>query len=202
MTVFADIYENDAWGCGSGAGSLASVTIGYRHFIESFIHLNNIRTVVDCGCGDWQFSRFIDWGGARYLGYDVVPSVIAANTAAFATPPRVEFRHYGGDFAELPAADLLICKDVLQHLSHRRIGDFIEATRGRFRHSLITNCVYPAQDCNREIDDGSFRPLDLRGAPFHLPFAAVHSFSGTLPGSGQYWNKIVLLGSNPARLAP
>jgi hypothetical protein len=27
------------------------------------------------GCGDWSFSRSIDWGMATYVGIDVVPDV-------------------------------------------------------------------------------------------------------------------------------
>ncbi len=196
MTVFADIYEKDAWGSGSGAGSLTEVTIGYRHFLETFVQLNAVRSVVDCGCGDWQFSRFIDWGGARYLGLDVVDSVIAANQAAFGNPPLVDFRAYDGQFANLPGGDLLICKDVLQHLSRPRIEEFLEATRGRYRFRLITNCVLPQSQCNAEIETGSFRPLDLRQTPFGLPFTALYSFNGTLPGSGQIWKKIVLLATD------
>jgi SAM-dependent methyltransferase len=153
--------------------------------------------VVDCGCGDWQFSRFIDWGQARYAGFDIVASVIAANTKAFAEPPRITFSLYDGQFANLPEGDLLICKDVLQHLSERRIYEFIDAIRGRYRHCLITNCVLPDAQCNRSIEDGSFRPLDLRRPPFDLRLAAVHSFSGALPQSGAMWKKIVLLASPP-----
>src|SRR6478735_6812488 len=72
VNVFEHIYRNDLWHGGSGPGSLPSVNRPYVRFLHGFLRANQIQTVVDLGCGDWQFSRRIDWGGARYLGLDVV----------------------------------------------------------------------------------------------------------------------------------
>ena len=59
--TFQRIYENNLWGFGSGHGSLPRVTKSYRLFIENSIREKQISSAVDFGCGDWQFSRFIDW---------------------------------------------------------------------------------------------------------------------------------------------
>jgi SAM-dependent methyltransferase len=83
--AFRRHYESSdsQWGGHSGDGSLPYWTIEYRTFLERFLHMNNIRSVVDIGCGDWQFSRFINWGNIRYVGLDVVPSVVDANQKIF-----------------------------------------------------------------------------------------------------------------------
>jgi len=42
------------------------VTGPYRTSLEDFIRANGVRSVLDYGCGDWQFSRLIDWQQAFY----------------------------------------------------------------------------------------------------------------------------------------
>ena len=59
-------YEDDDsdWGGHSGAGSLPFWTIGYRAMLENFIAMNEIKSIVDLGCGDWQFSKFMNLEGS------------------------------------------------------------------------------------------------------------------------------------------
>jgi hypothetical protein len=68
---FEYIYAANIWGHGSGGGSSPINTRGYRRFLQNFLRKNNIKSVVDLGCGDWQFSHLIDWKGIRYSGFDV-----------------------------------------------------------------------------------------------------------------------------------
>ena len=87
---FTYIYDNEKWGKnkGSGEGSRPKFNQEYIPFLEDFLKTNNIKSVIDFGCGDWQFSRYIDWGDKPfstmpkidYLGLDVVDSVIDNNT--------------------------------------------------------------------------------------------------------------------------
>jgi hypothetical protein len=41
-----------------GWGSRVSMTVTYRYIIESFIRLNDVHSVLDVGCGDWQFHPY------------------------------------------------------------------------------------------------------------------------------------------------
>lgn len=86
--VFRKKYEDDAsdWGKNSGPGSHPYHTIDYVAFLSKFIHMNNIRSIVDIGCGDWQFSQNINFQGTKYLGLDIVSSVIERNKALYARP--------------------------------------------------------------------------------------------------------------------
>ncbi len=61
----------------------AGQDVEYRAFVQQFMSRNSVRSVVDLGCGEWQFSRLIDWTGVRYLGVDVVPAVIEKNRPRF-----------------------------------------------------------------------------------------------------------------------
>ena len=196
--VFEEIYRINGWGQGSGEGSLPANTRPYVRFLQKFLRGQQIRSVVDLGCGDWQFSHLIDWDGIAYGGYDLVSSVIDANRRKYARD-NVAFHLFDGDFDRLPAGDLLIAKDVLQHWSIANINRLRPAL-SRFRFSLITNCVNPdGPTANQDIGDGAFRPLDLRRPPFAWPLTEVFAFSEPRPWwkrlvSRPRWQKNVLLG--------
>jgi SAM-dependent methyltransferase len=174
--VFRTIYERGIWGGGSGSGSAPEHAGPYMEFLGAFLHFNKVRSVVDVGCGDWQFSRHIDWGERRYEGIDVVPSVIEANRRRFGTPTRtftcVNLLEEG---TPRPSGDLLLMKDVLQHLSNENAAKLL-ALASRFRFSLITN---DHADVNADCRNGDTRPLDIRAAPFDVRHAAVISAYGT-----------------------
>ena len=100
--------------------------------------------------------------------------VIKQNKAQF-QKENVRFSLYDGDFSKLPAADLLICKDVLQHLNNARIEEFIH-NLPRFKFALLTNDICEPKDkrLNADIVASKYRPLDLRLPPFSLNLKIVH----------------------------
>jgi 2-polyprenyl-3-methyl-5-hydroxy-6-metoxy-1,4-benzoquinol methylase len=162
---FSEIYENDEWGFGSGVGSLPLNNVEYIRFVKAFIEHNRIRSVVDVGCGDWQFSRFIDWTGVNYVGLDVVDGLVSRNQRHFARE-GISFRTLAND-ADLPSADLLVCKDVLQHLPNASIRRYLDLFKARARFLLITNDDWPAEELmNTEIAEGQWRPVRLDRPPF------------------------------------
>jgi hypothetical protein len=82
---------------------------------------------------------------------------------------------------QLPAADLLIAKDVFQHWSDEAVLEFLPVL-ARFKYALITNCVNPSGPTkNLPIVDGDFRYLDLRLPPFNVAARAVYSFTDYRP---------------------
>ena len=173
---FIEIYEKNEWGSGSGWGSLDNHTKDYRDFLQTFISQNGIASVVDMGCGDWQFSRFLDWNGVIYQGYDVVPSVVRTNNERYSSP-NISFSLYSGKPYDLPPADLLIVKDVLQHLPNQVVLEFLSCLP-KYRYALITNCINPkGNTINEDISAGDFRYLDLRLPPFNLKAKEVFSYS-------------------------
>ncbi len=82
---FETIYREKLWGVNeenegySGGGSELENVLPYYQYLTNFIQEHHIRSVVDLGCGDWTFSKCIDWTGIDYIGYDVVESVIEKN---------------------------------------------------------------------------------------------------------------------------
>jgi 2-polyprenyl-3-methyl-5-hydroxy-6-metoxy-1,4-benzoquinol methylase len=194
---FEQIYATNEWGGGSGEGSFPIHTRGYVDFLQRFLAQRRVTSVVDMGCGDWQFSRSIQWGNINYRGYDVVRSVIEENCRKYSAP-NISFHLYSGNAAELPPADLLISKDVLQHLSDESVARVLPSL-SRFKYSLLTNCVNPrGTTIPSDIADGDFRYLDLRLPPFNLAATEVFSFTNSMNAierffKGPRWSKRVLL---------
>ncbi len=177
---FEEIYASNEWRHGSGSGSLPKHTRGYVRCLQRFLREQAIETVVDLGCGDWQFSRFLRWQGLEYRGFDIVSSVIEQNRARF-TAPNIEFHLFSGDVADLPPADLLIVKDVLQHWSDEAVQAFLPTLR-QYKYSLVTNCVNPGgETVHVDIADGDFRYLDIRRPPFNVEAEEITEFTNRRP---------------------
>jgi len=180
--VFTHIYDHAIWGTNSngegfsGGGSLPQNCKSYIGFLQHFMQEYNITSVVDAGCGDWEFSRYIDWSGITYVGYDVVESVIQKNIEKFSNT-NIHFRQGNILTLDLPPADLLLCKHVLQHLRNQDIIDFCKQL-SKYKYCLITNEVNPKtlSSNNDDIAIGGGHKIDLSKAPFNIPGSSVLHF--------------------------
>ena len=186
--AFTSIYDTLGWGTAedgdpsSGWGSFPVHSMSYMEFIQNFMRDNNIQNVVDLGCGTWEFSRYINWGDVNYVGVDVVQRVVDLNIKKFA---KSNITFIQGDIlsTNLPDGDLMVCKDVLQHLQNADIILFLERTK-KFKHRLITNDLaisftdsVDLKSNNRENEyRGRNRPLDLTKPPFNQKGVKVLSY--------------------------
>jgi hypothetical protein len=170
---FSRIYDESEWGRGSGSGSYPYFTIEYRAFLEKFLRMNSIKSVVDLGCGDWQSTRFLDLDDMLYMGFEVVESVIERNNASFGSETK-RFSMVPADLTAIPRADVLIMKDVLQHLPDHEILRYASLVFPRYRFCLITNSYEKnLVRKNVDIDYGDHRTLDLTAPPYNLDGAYV-----------------------------
>ncbi len=162
--AFTRIYQRDTWGGGSGQGSRPEFNGEYIATLQRFLRLNHIRSVVDFGCGDWQFSRLVHWGDITYTGIDIVDSVVAANSDLHASD-SIRFQLFE-DLASLPPADLILVKDVLQHLPNHLVREYLDHFKAHYRWLIITNDDLPHSELNQDIEAGAWRPLRLDLPPF------------------------------------
>jgi SAM-dependent methyltransferase len=178
--AFDSIYKSAMWGANaqgagnSGFGSTLRTTLLYRTFLGQLLKDLKIQSVVDAGCGDWEFSQAIDWTGIDYKGYDIVPAVIEHDKASYAKP-NIQF--FNADIIEtdLPPADLLISKHVLQHLPNADVQKFLTRQLHKYKYVLLTDgvSVGSMSSTNPDIKPGQYRPLDLTRPPFNLRGAKV-----------------------------
>jgi SAM-dependent methyltransferase len=167
--AFARAYKDGRWHHGSGSGSSPANTAAYRVFLAAYLRDHEIRTVLDIGCGDWRFSQLINWHVVRYTGIDVVPDLVDANTARFGRPGWIDFACADALAGwTLPAAELILCKDLLQHWPDAAVHELGGRLEGR--RALLT---YDLGDRHADTEPGGHRPLDLTGPPFSWPVREV-----------------------------
>jgi len=180
--AFTEIYDKCVWGRNdngegfSGGGSLLQNTLPYIDYLKKFMKDKKIKSVVDAGCGDWEFSKYMDWTGVQYRGYDVVRNVIEKNKERF-SQPNIQF--FQGNFinTNLPSADLFLCKHVLQHLTNKDILLFLPQL-SKYKYCLITNEVEPKtlSGDNRDTIIGGAHKLDLTKPPFNVKATTVLTY--------------------------
>jgi hypothetical protein len=131
--IFSRIYERNLWGGDqrskyySGIGSRGDVAVTYVKYLSALLdqHASSLGKrirVVDLGCGDFEIGKQLvaNVQNMHYIGCDIVPALIAHHTTAFGSA-RVEFRSIDIVADDLPAGDICLIRQVLQHLSNSEI---------------------------------------------------------------------------------
>jgi hypothetical protein len=173
---FTNVYEKCEWGNNknifykgsSGGGSSLDININtYVPFLKNFIIENNIKSVVDLGCGDFICGPFIyNDLDIKYTGYDTYKKIIDHNLK-FNSKDKYNFYHldFYNSKKEIIEADLCILKDVLQHWKIEEIYTFLDyiIETKKFKYILLCNC------CNQLYDnpdnDGRSTPLSVNFYP-------------------------------------
>jgi hypothetical protein len=134
-TIFSNIYQKNAWGGKkgefySGAGSHNAFIDGYIKVVRDFILENDIHDIIEIGCGDFNVSNGIltaldavkyDY---NYTGYDVVKPLIARNRSLFGST-KITFVCKDSCVGNIKSGDLLIIRQVLQHLNNNSIKQVV-----------------------------------------------------------------------------
>jgi len=174
---FTNVYENNLWGNNniteyngsSGDGSsLKFNTDTYVPFLKKFITDNNIKNIVDFGCGDFICGKIIyDDLDILYTGYDTYKKVIDYNSKQHSLP-KYSFIHldFCNNKENIINGELCILKDVIQHWSLNNIYTFLDylVESKKFKYILICNCCNQKQD-NTNIDNGGWRELSCDYLP-------------------------------------
>jgi SAM-dependent methyltransferase len=145
--IFSSVYKSKAWGDRgeffSGYGSHAQATVDtYVAALKPI--LASKPNVVDLGCGDFNIGKHIRPFCGDYIACDVVPDLIAYNKKAF---PQIDFRCLDITVDPLPAADVALVRQVLQHLNNEQIFRFISKI-GIYKTVVVTE----------HLPAGPFRP--------------------------------------------
>jgi len=141
--VMEQIYNRHLWGGEnfdfySGEGSHHSKIINpYIKIVTEFLksHKNKL-TVCDLGCGDFNIGKHLINHTNKYIAIDIVESLIERNKMLFKAD-NLEF--YCLDIAKdnLPVADCIILRQVLQHLSNTEIIQIIEKLK-HYKYVILT----------------------------------------------------------------
>ncbi|MGC2659058.1 MAG: class I SAM-dependent methyltransferase, partial [Bryobacteraceae bacterium] len=123
----------------SGEGSEGEFADRYCGLIQTYIRDNNITSVVDLGCGDFTIGSRLSEGVLSYRGIDIVPELIEYNTKTFGSE-RITFECIDIVEGSLPAAQLCLVRQVLQHLSNAEIVTALKKL-SMYPHVIVTEHV-------------------------------------------------------------
>lgn len=153
-SVFTDIYENKIWGQGSllkpfsGSGSNPDNAKPYVDFVKEITVNYRLTSVLDVGHGDWAMWRDYKFNEIQYTGVDVAAGISRSITEKYGDKNKIFIQIEKETL--LPDAELLICKDVLQHLSLTDIESFLlQATK--FQYLILCNAIYLRMPVSQEI---------------------------------------------------
>lgn len=167
---FAEIYRGNKWGESesfSGSGSSMAETEAIRGYLPALLARLRVRTLLDIPCGDFHWMRTLDLDLDRYIGADIVPELVAGLQQRYASDRR-SFRVLDATTDELPVVDCIMSRHCLIHLSNRRALAALQNFKRSGARWLLTTS-YVDVERNEDIETGSFRPLNLQLAPFHVP---------------------------------
>ncbi len=176
-SLYTYIYEHNVWGNNnndkyrgsSGPGSAIDYNKdNYVPFLKKMITDNNIKKIVDLGCGDFQCGKLIyDDLDVTYVGYDTYKKIVDFNSQQY-SQPKYYFEHL--DFydkkEEITNGDMCILKDVLHHWPTENIYTFLDYLVGskKFKYILMCNCCNQNKD-NDDTLNGYFRQLSCDYLP-------------------------------------
>jgi SAM-dependent methyltransferase len=168
-SAFTRHYERRGWldpETVSGRGSSLERTAAIRGYLPALFAELGVRSVIDAGCGDFNWFRTLDADLDSYLGIEVVEELAARNRESFGTERR---RFAALDIIRdpLPRADLLLCRDCLVHLKNRQVSAALRNFRRSGTRYLLAT-TFTGDHPNEDVPLGGWRPLNLEKAPFDL----------------------------------
>jgi SAM-dependent methyltransferase len=151
--IFEDIYRRRIWGGRrffwrkfySGSGSANEKII--VPYVDAILPIIRGKDVVDIGCGDFFIGRRLVKSCKSYVGCDIARPLIEYNRKKF-----------GGDFRvvdaardPLPEGDIVLARQVLQHLSNSEVALILPKLR-KYKCAIITEHLPGVSDFTPNLD--------------------------------------------------
>lgn len=170
--LFTEYFKTNRWGMKetvSGRGSTIKWTGRVRDWIPVILEKYRIRSILDAGCGDFNWMRLIDLSGVNYYGCDIVDEIVENNIQKYAQDGRTFFVTDITTDEDLLKVDLIICRTVLFHLTveHARqaLSNFCKSGS---KYLMVTTHGSPVKNIDARVE-GKWRKLNLQLPPFNLP---------------------------------
>lgn len=204
QAIFSNVYRNNLWGVASqenespfysGPGSSDPQIVDpyvetVKRFFASFPHK---KKAVDLGCGDFRVGSRIFDAFDSYTACDVVPELVDFNRWHWKHLP-VKFEVVDLAKDKIPKGEVLILRQVLQHLSNEDITKFTQLIPRGFSYMLLTEHL-PSKDdflpnndiiSGKDIRLGFGSGVVLSQPPFNLKYKterillSVPQFGGSI----------------------
>ncbi|WP_196894140.1 class I SAM-dependent methyltransferase [Aureivirga marina] len=164
--AMTQIYEKNLWGGNdsefySGQGSHQPEIVNpYVKVVSAFLNsFETPLTVCDLGCGDFNVGNQLVKFAKKYIAVDIVPDLIARNQKMFIAE-NLEFHCLDIAKDDLPSADCVILRQVLQHLSNAEV-QYILKKLSNYKYIILTEHI-PEGDFTPNIDIISGQGIRLK----------------------------------------
>ena len=192
--TFIEIYKNNFWNSkesvsGKGSDSLQTEIIVQE--IPKLLEKFKVSSMHDIPCGDFNWMKQVELKGVYYLGSDIVPELIDANTKNFSSS-SINFKLTDITNDSLPMVDLIFTRDCLVHFSYddtRRALLNIIASGSKYL--LATS--YVERERNYDIATGEWRPINLERKPYNFPTPLLSINENSTEDDGENPDKSLLL---------
>lgn len=172
--IFTTIYCNRIWDweeTRSGPAASLSYTEQLRLKLKNLFVKYNIRSVLDLGCGDFNWMKHVVSDDMSYIGMDIVGELIEDNQLKYASS-NISFIQGDCSKDELPQVDLIMCRDVLAHLSYDLSKKILHnCVKSGSTYILLTNyessCRYNKNLSDAEIGIGNYC-INITKDPFFI----------------------------------
>ena len=192
--VFSEIYQKNHWGSDesvSGTGSVLSQTEKIAQELPRVFKELGATSILDIPCGDFNWMQQVDLRGIDYIGAEIVQELVQKNKETYESS-SVRFEHLNLLEDDLPAVDVIFCRDCLVHLSFKDIARALQnVCRSQSKYLLVT--TFTERSKNVDIATGQWRPINLQMPPFNLPAPIRVISEQCSEGEGDYEDKVLAL---------
>lgn len=192
--IFTYIYKENHWRnneSASGDGSTLNETQYIRKELPLLLQQYQIKSILDIPCGDFNWMQHINLTGINYTGADIVKDLIVANSQKH-SKPGIQFTNLDLTTDNLPAVDLIICRDCLVHLSQEKVIAALRNIKRSGSKYLLTTSHISAKK-NRDIVTGDWRPVNLVQPPYSLPQPITQFKDTPVTGENEFSDKVMAL---------
>jgi len=192
---FERIHETNLWGADSsvsGVGSELEATAAIRERLPGLLNELGVRSLLDAPCGDHRWMASLDLDLDRYVGMDIVPSIVEALQRRYQRDARRSFLLADLTRDALPRCDLILSRDCLVHFSFATLGRALSNLKASGATWLLTT-TFPELERNEDIEDADWRPLNFERAPLRWPAPAEIINERCTEAGGAYADKSLAL---------
>lgn len=151
----------------SGEGSGDKQTNTLRNQLPKLLKKYNIKSMVDAPCGDNYWINKLNITNICYTGIDIVEVLIKKNISNYSNSKKFFICK---DLVEyvVPKADLILCRDLLVHLTYK---DSLAVLRNfkKSNSKYLLTTTFDQTNKNDDLLDKIWRPLNLELSPFLFP---------------------------------
>jgi hypothetical protein len=141
--AMSQVYDLGLWGSNndafySGEGShKKDIVEPYILAVKAFLNtFSTPQIICDLGCGDFNIGKQLVSYSEHYIAIDIVPELISYNKSKFQLK-NLEFRCLDIAEDDLPEADVIVLRQVLQHLSNDEIIPLVKKLK-RYKYIILT----------------------------------------------------------------